>query len=210
MKQIKQIMIIFVMCAFSLVSIGGTAHASLLGDIIGGINALGGAPNGYAIVSGKVTDRAMMPLQGVKVSFVVDGVGIVGEAVTDENGNYKIRAPKAKSGNLSFELIEYRTYIMREYISGDKVENCIMHADSMSGKVTNEAGDPIEGIALSFEEDGGRTGIITVYTDENGNYKVQIPKDDVPYWVTLSGEGYETVRTRIYGYGEKIENFIMK
>lgn len=210
MKQIKQIMIIFVMCAFSLVSIGGTAHASLLGDIIGGINALGGAPNGYVVISGKVVNREQEPLVGVLVSYSQDRTGKIVNVMTDENGNYSVKVPKSQDGSLTFKLENYRTIIHNIYPVSDDVISKVMHFDSITGKVMDSAGYPIEGAALSFEKDGGRSGILTVYTDENGNYEVHIPEDGKDYWVTVKCDGYDVLRKIIYGTGGDVQNFTLR
>lgn len=210
MKQIKQIMIIFVMCAFSLVSIGGTAHASLLGDIIGGINALGGAPNGYVVISGKVVGDGLEPLAGVVVEHSADKTGKIVSSITDENGNYSIKIPKDAKGYLTYKLINYRTIRIYDYAYNDSVINQHMHFDSLTGKVLDPEGYPVEGAVLSFEQDGGRSGIITVQTDENGNYEVHIPEDYTYYWVTIKCDGYDVVRTTVHGVGGQVANFSLK
>ena len=63
-------------------------------------------------------------------------------------------------------------------------------------------------VKLRFEKNGGTAGVVTVYTDENGNYKATLPAD-TNYWVVISQNGYKTIRTKTYLVGGYTRNSTM-
>ena len=63
-------------------------------------------------------------------------------------------------------------------------------------------------VKLTFEKDGGTAGVVTVYTDENGNYKATLPAD-TSYWVVVSQDGYKTIRNTDYLMGGYTRNYTM-
>ena len=46
--------------------------------------------------------------------------------------------------------------------------------------------------------------------DENGDYRAKIAKDGVYYWLTISQDGYTTLRTHIWLSGGNVNNFTLR
>lgn len=81
-----------------------------------------------------------------------------------------------------------------------------MHHDYITGKVIDRYDNPMHWVKLTFEAYGGNKGVVTVYTDEDGNYKATLP-DDGQYWVTVSQDGYKTYREQPYLNGGGVRNY---
>ena len=181
----------------------GTANASFLSSLL---------PT-YTL-SGKITNQNQEPLEGVGVTLAYDGIGGQIRTVTDSLGNYVLHPTAKASGILTMNKDGYR--ILRNKVSQynyqgtTAVWNYNLHPNWVSGKITDQNGNPLEGVKITFEQNGGVTGVQTVFTDEDGNYKYTAPADSVSYWVTITKEGYTTLRDQWhYLYGGQFHNFTL-
>lgn len=161
--------------------------------------------------SGKIVNQNQEPMEGVVVTFVSDGVGIQSRAVTDAMGNYVIHPPAKTSGSITVSMVGYR--IIRDKCTiyhqagSTSVLNYTLHPDWISGKITTRSGEPLEGVKITFEQNGGLSGVQIVFTDANGNYKYTVPTDGQSYWITITKEGYQPVRDQWnYLYGGTVRN----
>ena len=162
-------------------------------------------------VTGKIVNLNQEPIEGVTVVFVSDGLGIQSRATTDSLGNYVVNPPAKTSGKITVSKGGYRiineTFTIYHSAGDTVVDNFTLRPDWMSGKITTRSGEPLEGVKITFEQNGGVTGVQTIFTDANGNYKYTVPKDAQSYWVTISQDGYQTVREQwTYLYGGQVYN----
>ena len=201
LKKIFKLRNITIICTVILTSISlmGTANANFWSAISATYTA-----------SGKIVNQNQEPMEGVVVLFVSDGLGIQSRGVTDSMGNYMINPPAKTSGTVTVSKVGYRIINERrsELCSAGStmVFNYALHPDWISGKITIRSGEPLEGVKITFEQDGGLTGVQIAFTDSNGNYKYTVPKDGENYWITITKEGYQTVRERWYLYGGQVYN----
>lgn len=190
----------FIMFSYFLI---GTADANFLSALM---------PT-YTL-SGKIVNQNQEPIEGVTVVFEASGIGGQSKAVTDSLGNYVIHPMAKTSGLLTIRKENYR--IIREqignyYVAGTSlVNNYSLHPDWISGKVINQNREPVEGAKVSIEEDGGMSGVATVTTDENGNFRCAIPTDSKQYWITIKKDGYQVTRDHTYLYGGQTWNYTLK
>lgn len=211
--KIKQLFIVFLGACLLCSSLTGTAQASKWGDILGSIFSGSGSGSSsdykYTRLVGKVLDGDKVPISGVLVTYDSNDGGSW-SSHTDVNGNYRMTVPASCNGHITFACKEWRT--IHEHCwtgSGDEsVQNAYMYHDYITGKVTDRNRNPMHWVKLTFEADGGTKGVVTVYTDEKGNYKATLPVDG-DYWVTISQDGYKTYRSRAYLKGDYVENYTM-
>lgn len=166
-------------------------------------------------ISGKVTNKNQEPMPGVEVVIMYNGIGGKIRAVTDDLGNYVLNPVAGVSGIIAVSKMEYRTIrdaVHQYYQKGRQyVWNFTIQPDWMSGKVTDQRGTPIEGVKITFEQNGGTTGVQTIFTDQDGNYKYTLPADYKDYWVTVTKEGYSILRERWqYIAGGAIRNITLR
>ncbi|WP_302609448.1 carboxypeptidase-like regulatory domain-containing protein [uncultured Mitsuokella sp.] len=88
------------------------------------------------------------------------------------------------------------------------VLNMTMHHDYITGKVTDRYDNPIQWVKLTFEAYGGTKGVVTAYTDEDGNYKAVLPIDG-SYWITVSQDGDKTHREQSHLDGVWVRNYTL-
>lgn len=193
-------------CVIMGVSIVVALKTNYVKDFLADFGFFGGT----VTVSGKITNLELEPIDGVVINFSRDGGGVTRKVATDKNGNYQLRVPKDVSGIMSFSLEGLRTIREKSISYNDNVMNRKMHSDSISGKITDNNGRPIEGVEIVFEKNGGKAGSLTTYSDENGNYVLRIPEDDVQYWITLNAKGRDTYRNKMFCTGGVSYNFRMK
>lgn len=197
----------------SLLSFGyvGTAQASVWNDIVGGLfggsSSSSGTQTEITVMSGKVVDEDNVPISGITVTVAPDK-SYQRSTHTDENGNYRLSVPEDYA-YITFAGKGWRTYRSNHgYISKNQIWNCSMHHDYISGKVTDRYGNPMHWAKVTVEQNGGGSGILSVYTDENGNYKQTIPEDTY-YWVTVEQNGYKSYRNQNYLYGGRTYNYTL-
>lgn len=213
--KIKRGLIVLVSACFLCTSLAGTAQASKWGDILGSVFTGGGSSGGnsssYKTVHlvGKITDGDQVPIQGVSVVFEAEKGGSW-SAHTDASGNYRMNVPSITHGTMIISGTGWRTKRYHLYTSSDseRVSNQQLHHDYITGKVTDRYKNPMHWVKLTFEKDGGTAGVVTVYTDENGNYKATLPAD-TSYWVVVSQDGYKTIRNTDYLMGGYTRNYTM-
>jgi hypothetical protein len=212
--KIKRGLIVLVSACFLCTSLAGTAQASKWGDILGSVLGGGsssGSSSSHATIRllGKIVDTDNVPLQGISVVFESDKGGSW-STHTDARGNYRLNLPGDTNGYLTISGKEWRTARFNYYTGtfAEKICNYNMHHDYITGKVIDRYENPMQWVKLTFEQNGGTNGVVTVYTDENGNYKATIP-DDADYWVVVSQDGYKTIRTTDYLVGGRTRNYTM-
>lgn len=88
------------------------------------------------------------------------------------------------------------------------VLNMTMHHDYITGKVTDRYDNPMQWVKLTFEAYGGTKGVVTAYTDEDGNYKAVLPIDG-SYWITVSQDGDKTHREQSPLDGGWVRNYTL-
>ena len=88
------------------------------------------------------------------------------------------------------------------------VLNMTMHHDYITGKVTDRYDNPMQWVKLTFEAYGGTKGVVTAYTDEDGNYKAVLPIDG-SYWKTVSQDGDKTHREQSPLDGGWVRNYTL-
>ncbi|MFA6850261.1 MAG: carboxypeptidase-like regulatory domain-containing protein [Selenomonadaceae bacterium] len=202
---LKKVLMLLSIIVFSMVAFAEPANASFLSGLFS-------LPT-YT-VSGKIVDSNQEPLEGILVSFDCNGIGGKKTVHTDSSGNYVLKLPAKTGGQLTVSGDGYRTKkaSFGEYTSAGQAyaQNYTLYPDWISGKAVNQDGEPLQGIEISIEKDGGLNGVKTVYTDENGDYKAQIPADGVYYWLTASADGYSTIRDHVFLTGGYTYNLKMK
>lgn len=212
--KFKRGLIVFISACFLCTSLAGTAQASKWGDILGSV--LGGGSSsgssssrGTTRLLGKIVDNDNVPLQGISVVFESDKGGSW-STHTDSRGNYRLNLPRDDNGYLTISGKEWRTARIRYNLGtlDERICNYSMHHDYVTGKVIDRYDNPMHWVKLTFEQNGGTNGVVTVYTDENGNYKATLP-DDANYWVVVSQDGYKTIRTTDYIAGGYTRNYTM-
>lgn len=197
---------ILTLCALILANVGfeGTAHASFWSSLV---------PT-YTL-SGKVVNQNQEPLEGVTMVFVSDGLGAKSSAVTDPLGNYVVNPLSKTPGMLTLSKDGYRIirdkYDQWHNAGSQCIRNYNMSPDWISGKITDSDGTPLSGVKITFEQNGGISGVQTVFTDENGNYKYTLPADNKDYWVTISLEGYPTYHGKWdWVFGGRVYNHTLR
>ena len=151
-------------------------------------------------ISGYVTDTETGDgLFGVSVSYTLDGEGgIVHTTKTVEDGYYAIFATHGEH----FVTILGISFDDHETVSGPSImvyDNTAADADfemkrimfEVTGTVTDEDGDPIEGAEVYYRTDGGPEMIAG--TDENGNYVIHAELGKTVKIVKVMKRGYLTV-----------------
>lgn len=200
--KFKISIILFTIIVFNF-SFAGTSSASFLSGLL---------PT-YTL-SGKIVNQNLEPMEGVSVVFVGDGIGGKCSSVTDSAGNYVLKPPAKTSGIITISKNSYRT--VRDKINQwnqagtTYVNNYRIYPDWVGGKIINQSGEPVEGAKVTFEEDGGMSGILTAITDANGNYRCTIPSDSKQYWITVKMDGYQTTREHPYVSGGQTWNYTLK
>lgn len=211
--KIKQLFIVFLGACLLCSSLTGTAQASKWGSILGNIfsGSDSGSSENYHPVSivGKVIDSDEVPIQGIKVTIESEH-GKSWSTHTDTNGNYKLNVLGAQNLIFTISGEGWRTIRWTDYIGSQKeqVRNGQLHHDYITGKVTDRNGNPMHWVKLTFEANGGTKGVVTVYTDEKGNYKATLPIDGY-YWMNVSQDGYETYRCHDYVLTGRVWNFTL-
>ena len=202
LKKLLKLRTLIALCTIILTSssLMGTASANFWSAV-----------SATCTVSGKIVNQNQEPMEGVVVVFVSDGLGIQSRAVTDGMGNYIINPPAKTSGTTTVSKVGYRIIndkIMEYFYSAGQtsVRNYTLHPDWISGKITSRSGEPLEGVKITFEQDGGLTGVQIAFTDASGNYKYTVPKDSQSYWITITKEGYQTIRERWICVGGQVYN----
>ncbi|WP_437793401.1 carboxypeptidase-like regulatory domain-containing protein [Mitsuokella multacida] len=211
--KIKRGLIVLVSACFLCTSLAGTAQASKWGDILGSVlgGGSGGSSSSYKTVHlvGKMTDGDQVPIQGLSIVFESEKGGSW-STHTDASGNYRMNVPSDTSGTIVISGTGWRA--IRDHLytttNSERIFNGYLHHDYITGKVTDRYENPMHWVKLTFEKNGGTSGVVTVYTDENGNYKATLP-DDANYWVVISQDGYKTIRTNTYLSGGWTRNYTM-
>lgn len=213
--KIKRGLIVLISACFLCTSLAGTAQASKWGDILGSVftggGSSGGSSSSYKTVNlaGKVIDTHQVPIQGISVVYESE-TGRTWSTHTDARGNYRMTVPYDTRGYITLSGKEWRTERHDLYTGTweTNVYNQKMHHDYITGKVTDRYQNPMQWVKLTFEQEGGMNGVVTVYTDENGNYKATLP-NDASYWVVISQDGYKTIRNTDYLYGDYTRDYTM-
>lgn len=209
----KKIFAIFMVAMFALSFSAPNAEAAdwgkILGDVFGSGGSSGGGSSTKVVrLAGKITDRNSVPLEGILVTYSVNGGGQK-SVKTNSNGNYVLSVYDRVGCQLILQGETWKTQIYNFQPWGNEVKNFSMYHDYMTGKVINRNGVPIQGVKLVFEQDGSASGIQEVYTDANGNYKYILPDGGVYFWVTISKDGYQLQREHRKLYYEEIWNITM-
>ena len=131
------------------------------------------------------------PLPGVQVTLEQTLV------VTDSGGRFVVQSAKSGAHMLSFAR---NGYVRTSVIAGSQLQDVMVgmiRAGSVSGRLTNEIGEPLEGIEVqllrrTFDEHGteGLMESVTVRTNDLGEYRL--------YWVT-PGTYYITAQLKDAG-----------
>jgi len=211
--KIKQLFIVFLGACLLCSSLTGTAQASKWGDILGSIfsGSDSGSSENYHPVSavGKVVDKEQIPIPGIKITVESDKGGSW-STHTDANGNFRLTVLGAQDLTFIYSGEGWRTKRWKGYVGTPKefVANEQLHHDYITGKVTDRNDNPMHWVKLTFEADGGTKGVVTVYTDEKGDYKATLPIDGY-YWMTVSQDGYKTYRQHDYVLTGRVWNFTL-
>lgn len=207
--MIKKWSVLLCLCIGIILSQAPTANANILTDILGSATT-----SSTCTLCGKITNNQQEPLANALVTFSVNGGGIYAQVRTNSQGDYIIKVPADQGGILTVKLDNYRTQTETLYscrTTGKKyVYNYSLRSDGISGKITDANGTPLEWVKITLEADGGLNGVITLYTDENGNYQTPIPKDSIYYWITITYDGYKTIRDHSYLSGGNTYNFTLR
>ena len=169
-----------------------TANANFLSSLL----------NSYSIC-GKITNHDLEPIAGAKVTIKPEGGLFSSNVTTDENGNFS--ASISKTGQVCVTITKkgYKTYHSYANIfPSNNVLDIILEPDKypIGGKVTDSDGVPIQGVTISIEPDGGKNGVTTITTDENGVFTTGISVTG-PVWVTITKDGYQTYRSHDFSVG---------
>lgn len=131
-------------------------------------------------VSGTVTDGAGDPVEGATVSAAGT------ETTTDASGAYELQVPGgAQDVMVEADGFESATESV-EVVAGSTttLEVELTRVATVSGTVTDESGNPVEGATVS-------AGDAEVTTDASGAYEIQVPGDTQE--LAVEGDGFESV-----------------
>ncbi|MBP3721885.1 MAG: carboxypeptidase regulatory-like domain-containing protein, partial [Selenomonadaceae bacterium] len=209
----KKIFAIFIVAFFALSFSAPNAEAAdwgkILGDVFGSGGSSGGSSTKVGRLAGKVTDKTGAPLEGILVTYSLNGGG-QNSVKTNSNGNYVLNVYRSGSCQIIISGETWRTQIHdTSGFNENNVWNFTMRHNYMTGKVTDRNGVPLQGVKFVFEQDGSASGVQEVYTDANGNYKYVIPKSGAKYWITISKDGYQLQRHHFNLLDEEIWNITM-
>ena len=168
------------------VSLAGADRISVTaGQTTSGIDVVMDA---FGHISGTVTNRAGVPLEGIGVE-AYDDVGIRSETHTDVNGNYNLAG--LIGGAYRLKYWDWRGNYYQEYyhnkssqvaadpvavtlsLTHNGVDVILAGSDDITGRVTDGSGRPLEGILVSAAErvyPNPDTG--SDYTDADGLYGI--------------------------------------
>jgi len=147
-------------------------------------------------ITGKVTDEEGNPVAGVPVTVTINGEPTT--VTTDENGTYTVPFTPTEAGpqNITTSIDDdtYKADPVTESVDADKQTATITPDEikdpevgketPISGKVTDEEGNPVAGVPVTVTINGEPT---TVTTDENGTYTVPFtPTQAGPQNVTVA------------------------
>ena len=110
---------------------------------------------------------------------------LITSGLTDENGNYKIKIDADQSGYA--KVIKEDSTTGKAFVSKDvsfdkdskNIDDCVISpAVKASGTITDNNGDPVEGVNVTFtyENEKGEIESFKTFTDENGKYSLYIKK----------------------------------
>jgi hypothetical protein len=164
--------------------------------------------------SGKITNSKTEPIDGAKITIELDG-GLFGSATgtTDQVGNYAFSITKTSTWYwLTVNKQGYKTYRNKVWIGSGGSYNITLDPDKypVSGKMIDSNSDPIEGAKITFELDGGLNGIQEAITDQYGNYSTGVSTKGQWYWVTITKEGYQTYRTKVWTGDTNTFNYTLR
>ena len=147
-------------------------------------------------ISGKVTDEKGNPVEGVPVTVTVNGEPTT--VTTDADGKYEVpfTPTNTDENNVKVTINDdtYKADPVEDSFTADKQTATITPNEikdpevgketTISGKVTDEEGNPVEGVPVTVTINGEPT---TVTTDENGTYTVPFtPTEAGPQEVTVT------------------------
>ena len=152
-------------------------------------------------ISGVVTDEQGNPAAEVCVTAYTGNGDWAGQGVTDDSGSYRIRRLRDADHQVRFrpgcgeaQLLDewYDDQPSRRYSdpvgvrSGEEttgVDAVLSEGGSVSGRVTDEAGEPLEGICVYVDSDYGDYSSVT--TGPDGGYRVA-GLTGAPHFVSFS------------------------
>ncbi|GAW93594.1 carboxypeptidase regulatory-like domain-containing protein [Calderihabitans maritimus] len=110
------------------------------------------APEGTLKISGNVTENSTgRPLSGVTVSLMWDGKATQFSTVTDAAGNYSLEGVGPGKYILLFEHPGYSPEEFGVELNDDLTQDCAMfRTTSLKAQVTNEWGEPLEGVTVTL------------------------------------------------------------
>jgi uncharacterized GH25 family protein len=131
-------------------------------------------------VEGTVRDDTGSPVVGAHVTL--KGVGSYQRALTDAQGHYRLGLVEV--GAYSFEVVAPRYRDLREELrelerSSEPVDFTLTRAISISGRIVDEQGRPIEGalfLLTQSEEGSGRDTEDDIRTGEDGQFVLDVPR----------------------------------
>jgi hypothetical protein len=162
----------------------GTQIAVAAGQNRTGINA---SLDRGAIITGRVTNPGGSPLAGICVTATgVNSPGGGGSATTDSNGQYAINRLRSNSYKVGFRACDGSNYVNQFYNNkptstaannvSASLNNTTSNIDAVmqpgatiSGRITNATGDPIQGACVSAS---GPLGASQAAADANGDYSI--------------------------------------
>ena len=139
-------------------------------------------------ITGTVTDNGGNPLQSICVTAQLPDGTPVGQDNTDSAGQYEIKGLTTDGYDVSFEDCDYiyvsEWYDNQPFPDGDPTPVLVTEGDTetgidaqldrygtISGTVTNEAGDPLDSMCVVAWNSDGSFGF-SAATDVNGDYLV--------------------------------------
>lgn len=144
-------------------------------------------------ISGTVTTTEGIPLANVIVMAVSSDDNYYGFAYTDVNGNYRL---DTNLGTGTYTVTAYKGMMPSisdvSVIAGQETANIdfqisITPSGSISGRVTDNSENPIQGATISAS---GTAGYGSAETDSNGYYIISEGLDTGSYTVSATASGY--------------------
>ncbi|MDO9575316.1 MAG: carboxypeptidase regulatory-like domain-containing protein [bacterium] len=170
-------------------------------------------------IIGKITDLFGTPIPSAEVEAgVLTYMDYKVGASADKNGNFKIKVHEGEiyiaSGAKGFAPSMKTIYLNEDETK--EVNLKLSTAKSISGRVIDKEGKPIEGayIFLNAGEEGCACGGLTVFskqskTDKQGFFKIEdLPDKEV--MVTVLKEGYADIRGRSIKAGSESLKFVLE
>ncbi|MCX8094374.1 MAG: carboxypeptidase regulatory-like domain-containing protein [Candidatus Goldbacteria bacterium] len=147
-------------------------------------------------ISGIVQDNIGAPVSGAQINAIFTGTTVTASTISQTNGTFSFSAGRTNGDWLIIASKSgYKTATVTASISPGEFDFglpspiiLIKNVNTLSGKVTNDLGQGINGAEVKVSENGNPTNFYITYTNSSGNYTINLP--DGSWVINVSKAGF--------------------